>query len=540
MTRAGLLVFALFAAALAAAPQTPVILISIDTLRADRVGVYGGRVPTPGIDSFAPGGTLFSAAEAQVPLTLPSHTSLLTSTYPFQSGVEENAEHVPANLATLAGVLHEHGYETAAFIGSVFLERQLGLDRGFDFYDSPFQFDAFSPLSGDIFFVGAQSNRLGVRNRRDGNLVIRAASRWLDERRGRPVFAFIHLFDLHAPYELPASFHRPPNLSDYGAQLVYVDRVVAAFREALIRGEGLGDHSENSHGAFLYESTLHVPLILHWPSGAAPLGARDGRPAGLIDVASSVLDFLRIPAPPSFVGISLLGNPRHPVYSESFHTRDAFGWAPLRALRSGNFKYIDAPRPELYDLARDPDETRNLATADAARVQTLRAEMSKLLARYPAADSYGEPVTPRTEALLRSLGYLSRGPGNRAAGAAPDPKDRLAELHLYEKSEAAVDAGRMSEATALLNRVIAEDPQNTLARRDLGMVYLMGSSFEKARACFEKVVAAAPDDYLSQYELGIVYDRLGQRKEALDHMQIACELAPLSQPCRAELEKLKH
>ena len=159
---ARLSIFVFFAAALAAAPQTPVILISIDTLRADRVGVYGGRsVPTPGIDSFAPGGTLFGAAEAQVPLTLPSHTSLLTSTYPFQTGVEENAEHVPANLVTLAGVLHEHGYQTAAFIGSVFLERQLGLDRGFDFYDSPFQFDAFSPLSGEIFFVGAQATAWG-------------------------------------------------------------------------------------------------------------------------------------------------------------------------------------------------------------------------------------------------------------------------------------------------------------------------------------------------------------------------------------------
>ena len=184
-------------------------------------------------------------------------------------------------------MLHEHGYQTAAFIGSVFLERQLGLDRGFDFYDSPFQFDAFSPLSGEIFFVGAQANRLGVRDRRDGNLVVRAAERWLDARRGQPVFAFVHLFDLHAPYELPASFRRPPGLSDYGAQLVYVDRVVAAFREALIRGgwwerslvilvsdhgEGLGDHGENSHGSFVYESTLHVPLILHWPSGTAPLG----------------------------------------------------------------------------------------------------------------------------------------------------------------------------------------------------------------------------------------------------------------------------
>jgi len=553
---ATLAIFVFFALALAAAPQTPVILISIDTLRADRVGVYGSRgVPTPGIDAFAPGGTLFGAAEAQVPLTLPSHTSLLTSTYPFQTGVEENAEHVPANLATLAEALHEHGYQTAAFIGSVFLERQLGLDRGFDFYDSPFQFDAFSPLSGEILFVGARSNRLAVRDRRDGNLVVRAAERWLDERRGQPVFAFVHLFDLHAPYALPAGFRRPPGLSDYAAQLVYADRVVGAFREALIRGgwwdrslvilisdhgEGLGDHGENSHGSFVYESTLHVPLILHWPSGTAPLGVRDDRPVGLIDVAPSILDFLRIPAPPSFVGISLLGQERRPVYSESMHTRDAFGWAPLRALRSGAFKYIDAPGPELYDLEHDPGETLNLAKTDPARAQALRAEMSRLLVHYRAAESHAGPAPPQNEALLRSLGYLSRGPRNRSAETAPpDPKNRLAELHLYEKSEDAVNAGRMSEALAFLNRVLAEDPQNTLARRDLGMVYVTGANFAQARACFEKVLAAAPDDYLSQYELGIVYGRLGQRKEALDHLQIACELAPLSEPCRAELEKLK-
>jgi arylsulfatase A-like enzyme len=192
-------------AALCQAPPTPVILISIDTLRADHVGIYGGRrVATPGIDSFAQGSTLFTAAEAQAPLTLPSHTSLLTSTYSFQNGVRENAEHVPGNLVTLAGVLRAHGYQTAAFIGSVFLERQLGLDQGFDYYDSPFQFDAFSPLSGEIFFVKTQRNRFAVSDRRDGYLVVRAAEQWLNERRERPVFAFVHLFDLHAPYELPA------------------------------------------------------------------------------------------------------------------------------------------------------------------------------------------------------------------------------------------------------------------------------------------------------------------------------------------------
>jgi len=221
---------------MARASPTPVILISIDTLRADHVGIYGGRrVATPGIDSFAQGDTLFTAAEAQVPLTLPSHTSLLTSTYPFQNGVQENAEHVPRSLLTLAGVLRARGYQTAAFIGSVFLERQLGLDQGFDYYDSPFQFEAFSPLSGEVLFVKAQRNGFAVPDRRDGYLVIHAAEQWLNERRDQPVFAFVHLFDLHAPYELPTSFRRSPGLSDYGAQLVYVDRVVSSFRQALIR-----------------------------------------------------------------------------------------------------------------------------------------------------------------------------------------------------------------------------------------------------------------------------------------------------------------
>ena len=545
----------LFAISLrAAAAQTPVILISIDSLRADRVAAYGGRhVATAGIDSFAPGGTLFTAAETQVPLTLPSHTSLLTSTYPFQNGVEENAEHVPANLVTLAQ------RASRPRIPNRGIHRQrvprapiLGLDQGFDSYDSPFGFEAFSPLSGEIFFVRAQRNRFAVRDRRDGHLVTRAAEAWLSEKRGQPVFAFVHLFDLHSPYELPPSFHRPPGASDYDAQLVYVDQIASSFRQALMRsgwwdrslvilvsdhGEGLGDHGEDTHGYFAYESTLHVPLILHWPSSAPPpLVPRDPRPVGLIDVAPTILDFLHIRRPPSFAGISLLDLEQRPVLSESVYVRDAFGWAPLRVLRSGALKYIDAPHPELYDLERDPGEARNLITAKAAEAQALRAEMSKLMARYPAAprDSRDDPASPQTDAVLRSLGYLARGPRHSAAGPAPDPKDRLAELHLYEKAEAAMDAGRMSDAAALLNRVLATDPQNTLARRDLGVVYMESDLYAKAGPCFEKVLAVSGNDYVSHYELGIVYQHLGRPKEALDHMQIACGLAPRSEQCRVE------
>src|SRR5208283_2502233 len=182
---------------------TPVILISIDTLRADHVGAYGyHRIATPNIDSFTQGGTVFTNIACQAPLTLPSHTSLFTSTYPFENGIQENAEMVPSGAVTLAGVLRSRGYKTAAFIGGVFLERQMGLDQGFDTYDSPFDFEAFSPLSGEMFFGGVE-NPYSVRDRRDGVLVVAAALRWIAARRGQPVFVFIHLFDLHTPYSLP-------------------------------------------------------------------------------------------------------------------------------------------------------------------------------------------------------------------------------------------------------------------------------------------------------------------------------------------------
>jgi len=545
---------ALFAAAPESA-QTPVILISIDTLRADRVGLYGGaRVPTPGIDAFADDATVFISAESQVPLTLPSHTSLLTSTYPFQSGVEENAEHVPANLETLVGVLHARGYRTAAFIGSVFLERQLGLDRGFDVYDSPFSFEAFSPLSGEIFFVGTNRNRYAVHDRRDGSLVIRAAGNWFAANPGQPLFAFVHLFDLHAPYNVPPGFQRPPGASDYDAQLAYVDRIVGSFRQMLIRegwwdrslvillsdhGEGLGDHGEDTHGYFAYESTLHVPLIVHWPSGAHPLPARDSRPTGLIDVAPTILDFLGIPPPAQFAGSSLLGHaPRPPVYSETFYAENAFGWSPLRALRDGPLKYIDAPHPELYDLQRDPQELHNLYATRAADAQSMRARMSRLLARYPAARDGAASESPQTDAVLRSLGYLARGPRRPATGPLPDPKDRINELHLYERADTETNRGDLTHAAALLLRVLAADPANTLARRDLGVLYFEKNRPADARACLEKVLAVAPGDYVSQYEIALVYAKLGRPQAALSHMRIACALAPNSERCQDELRRL--
>lgn len=542
--------FAVSVGLCAGADPASVIVISIDTLRADHLSSYGyRRIRTPNIDSFTEAGTLFSNIESQVPLTLPSHTSLFTSTYPFESQIEENAERVPAGVVTLASVLRSHGYKTAAFIGSVFLESEMGLDQGFDFYDSPFHFEAFSPISGSMFLGGANRNQYGVRDRRDGALVLGAARRWLGAntaQRGAGVFVFAHLFDLHKPYIRDG----------YDEELAYTDRILGAFKQALIQsgwwqrslvvllsdhGESLGEHGEDSHGYFIYESTLRVPLIVHWPDGAPSRRARDDRPGGLIDVAPTVLDFLHIAAPPSFEGRSLLdAGGQRGVYSETLYAFDGFGWSPLRSLREGAYKYIDAPTPELYNLATDPHEQTNLYSKDPARARALKSELRSLVASHaPKQPASPATISPRTRALLASLGYLSGRSRATAGGALPDPKARLAEYRMYERAQTLLYDRRLEEAAVTLRLILARDPKNTLARRDLGGTYVEQKLYSKARGCFELVVTAAPDDYMAQFELGIACKKLGLTKEALEHLQAACKVAPEAQQCKRELEGLE-
>jgi arylsulfatase A-like enzyme len=560
-----------------APPRASVILISIDTLRADHLSAYGYRaIRTPNIDALAERGTLFSNIDCQIPLTLPSHTSLFTSTYPFQNGVEENAEVVPAGMTTLASVLKAQGYATAAFIGSVFLESELGLNQGFDFYDSPFHFAGLSPLAGSMFFGGVARNPYSVRDRRDGALVIRAALQWMSAHRTQPAFVFVHLYDLHKPYKLPpkpsGAGPRPaprqssrqvgdlphPGVSDYDTVLEHIDQMIGGFRKALVaggwwdrslvvflsdHGESLGDHGEASHGYFIYQSTLWTPLIFHWPSGAPAYPPRVDHPAGLIDVAPTILDFLHVAAPASFEGTTLFGAPRL-VYGESLHAHDSFGWSPLRSVRAGPYKYIEAPRPELYNLHDDPREQHNLAGANAAKAQELRGQMAKLVARYASRrPPASQNISPQTRALLGSLGYLTAGPSRKLAISGPDPKDRLAEFQEYEKATVLLYDGRTDQAIAVLSDLLSRDPRNALARRDLGGAYLAMRKYAEARSSFETIVADYAGDYMTQYELGLADERLGLLKEAREHLEAACRLSENADQCRRELaavdEKLK-
>jgi choline-sulfatase len=629
------------AAAGDAASSAPVILISIDTLRADHLSAYGyTKIRTPHIDSYAQGGTLFTRAEAQVPLTLPSHTSLFTSTYPFENRVEENGERVPAGVVTLASVLKARGYQTAAFIGSDFLDRRYGLDQGFDVYDSPFDM----PTTG-------VTNPLALSLRRDGALVVRAARQWLDAHSGQPVMVFVHLFDLHFPYTLPPEVARQKGISRYDAQLEYVDQTMGRFQDALKQsgwwdkslvvvfgdhGEGLGDHQEADHGYYIYESTLHVPLMMHWPragetrnsklenrnsSGASLLAnskvetvnlrrfssfdfrvspSSDFRvsaswPVGLIDVAPTILDYLRVPPPASFEGQSQLGalkseadGPPRAVYSESLYAHDAFSWAPLRALRLGKYKYIQAPKAELYDLDADPREQVNLLHQNAAMAAELQNHLGALLTRYASTRRATPPaLSPEALAELESLGYLAASPRGGAGdagarhgvplppgggNAAPDPKDRFAEFERYQNAFVALTEGHAAAALPVFQSIVSQDPQNTLARfhlgecllqrkkpvdalrewgtvlkldpqyapaaESIGEYWMTQGDYDKARRRFQQVLALTPESFTGHFQLALADEHLGLLPEAREQLEIACEINPHDQNCVRELKTL--
>jgi len=556
------------------AQQTPVILISIDTLRADHLSAYGyTKIRTPNIDALSQQGTVFTAIDSQIPLTLPSHTSLFTSTYPFANGIEENGQRLPDGAVTLASVLRAHGYQTAAFVGSVLLDRRTGIAQGFDTYDSPFHLPE-----------GGGENPYGVRVRRDGALVVRAARQWLEAHRNQPVFAFLHFFDLHTPYSVAPGPDALPRTAGYDAELAYIDRLLGGFRQALVaegwwdrslvvllsdHGESLGDHGETSHGYFIYQSTVWVPLIVHWPAGKLKLAARVTQPGGLIDVAPMILDFLGVPRPPSFSGESLLQtSASHIVYSESTYTRDAFGWAPLRSLRDTTFQYIEAPKPELYNLQADPQETNNLASIDAGPGRPLRDQLDRLIMRF-APHSGANAASSQTNALLGSLGYVGSGPHIARSGPMPDPKDRLPEYDVYETALAALYAGNPAGAIRDLRGLLKDDPQNTLAHYYVGEAYLRAHQSEsavrewtatlktdptyvpaeealaevwmaredyaRARGYYQQALAAAPLDFTALLGAGIAEKHLGMLPEARKHLEAACAIDPESTRCRNEL-----
>jgi arylsulfatase A-like enzyme/Tfp pilus assembly protein PilF len=523
-------VWAAFFGFSSAAPcATPVILISVDTLRADHLGCYqSGGQQSPHIDALAKSGTLFSQVSTPFPLTLPAHVALFTSTYPFANGVQDNGIPLSGSAVTLATVLKKAGYRTSAFVGSFVLDRRFGLSRGFDAYDGPL--DAHNNIAAGP-----------VEHKRPGDQVTEAAKRWLERNSAAPYFLFLHLYDLHAPYSLPPDPTLRHGETGYQAELAYVDKLLGdffaflehrgLFDKALVvftsdHGEGLGEHGEKSHGYFIYQSTLHVPLIFRWPAGSKSVPpSRVDEPANLIDVAPTILDAVGLKPPSEMHGHSLIkGGQAEEVYSESVYARKHFGCAGLRSVRVGGFKYIDAPKPELYELASDPNERQNLYDQQRSKAAALRERIVAIRGNAPAPAV--QSPTPETSAALRSLGYLSGSSRSSRLESHVDPKDRIADFERFSQALGLASAGRLAESDGILEKLSDRLPDVADIRMNLGLNRLRLKDETQAESEFKRVIELDRADASAHFELGLCYFRQRQIENAVKEFDATLALEP--------------
>jgi choline-sulfatase len=472
------------------AGETNVLLITIDTLRADRLGCYGfANASTPTLDALAGRGVRFATAVTHVPLTGPSHASILTGRTPLGHGFRDNGGFVlPPDLGTAPEVFRQAGYRTAAFVSGFPLDRRFGMDRGFETYDDHL------PRGND--------RRRTPYVERFGDATTEATLRWLDAvpaGQARPFFAWVHYYDPHAPYEPPGDLAERFRGSPYDGEIAFVDRQIARLVSALERkgvlgrtlllvtadhGESLGEHGEGTHGLFLYDATLRIPFLMAGPG--VPAGRVATTVARGIDVFPTLLDYAGLPARSDVEGRSLRpatdGREMEdaPVYAESLYAEREYGWAPLFAWRTARHKFILAPRPELYDLEADAPEATNRLAGEASKADELRRKLESALSQ--PVRSVAAEADPEAAQRLAALGYVGGGGAPQSAGATGrDPKDGA---RLLPRLNQGISAARTEPERAIreLTAVLAEDPELVMARRARAVAYEASGRFAEAIA----------------------------------------------------------
>jgi arylsulfatase A-like enzyme len=508
-----------------------IVLITLDSTRADRMGFLGSRSGlTPQLDILARQSVIFGQANAQAPLTVASQASILTGTYPQTHRASELGVPLGESIPYLPDLLHARGYRTAAFVGTLSLDPRngpfQGYDRGFDVYDAGFH----QPQRGEDRYRSVE---------RDGEQVVARATKWLGANKQRPFFLWVHLYDPHAPY---ASYNRAIAATDKAlGQLVSFLRAQKLYDDALVvvasnHGESLGAHGEETHGIFLYDETIHVPLLLKLPQNRMP-GKRVNNRARLLDVAPTVLEAVGIPVPSQMQGQSLLRLARassqsdSPAYARSSLPSQGFGCAPIESWRAGKYLYIRAPKPELYDLTADPNAAHNLAQSAKATLETMASQLQAFDNHFAkdAGNSGNSTLTSSEMQKLASLGYVGLQKSSGSVSTAvegTDPKDVIAVANQTLAALRDVEDGKPEKAVPAFRQVLGTQPNTYLAQYGMGMALVQQQQYAEAAGYLRKAIALQPESAWAHYEMGLSLIRTGDFKTAAVHLEIASGRLP--------------
>ena len=533
-----LCIWALVPSFAAAANQPNVILITIDTVRADRMGFLGAKQGlTPHLDALARQSVVFEHAYSQAPITPVSHATILTGTFPQYHGIRNFGDRLPPSVPFLPEILHVRGYHTGAFVGSIILDPKNGFASGFE-------------RGFDVYNAGFHRQKTGERReasmQRRGEVTLGYVLEWLGQQHGSPFFLWFHLWDAHDPYNPPEPFRSRFPGAPYNGCIGYVDDTVGKlldylrkqglYDNALIavaadHGESLGDHGELTHSIFLYDATIHVPLLLKLPGNRFG-GQHVKATASLVDLAPTVLEALGQAPPPAMQGGSLLPvirNP-HPENRPSFATGDhserSFGWSALVSLRVGNQLYVRAPSPELYDLVSDPGATINLYSGNRVAAARLAIQLDSFVKRIsadaPKASQDG--LDEKSREKLSALGYVASG--KTTPPTSIDPKDRIDVANDMHDASLAIEEGKEATVIPLLLRVVAKDPEMQAVQYYLGIAYSRQGNFAEAIPPLRKAVELRPDALMAEYELAICFYETGDLTTAAKYFEILVENRP--------------
>jgi choline-sulfatase len=550
LRRVGVFVILACCAACRSRASSPdVLLITLDTTRADHIGAYGDRrARTPRLDRLAREGVLFERALAAAPITLPAHVSLLTGLNPYAHGVRNNGNFALKDEPTLATVLRGRGYRTAAFVSAFVLDRRFGLAAGFDHYD-----DRMDEIRGGGGAPPLERNA----PERPADRTARAAVDWLTSNASseQPLLVWVHLYDPHDPYDPPSPWRETFADRPYDGEIAFADQAIGSILDAFERlgrrappivavagdhGESLGEHDEATHAMFVYESTMRVPLIIAWP-GHLPAGRRVPAIARAIDLAPTLTDLAVGAKVPMATGQSLVpaidGKAAAPgsAYGETFFPLFYMNWAPLRSIQDERWKFIDAPVAELYDLSTDPREQTNLAPREPGRAAALRRALDAETGSNRIGAMSERPMDADTVQQLAALGYIGaagHGAAARTAGTRADPKAMIGVFNELRRANAALQEGKLGEAESMARDVRARDPRNAFGAIVLANVHMEQGRYRDAIVSYQAYLELVPASADAHHRIAICYSRLGDVDRALVQDAAALAIDPRAAEAR--------